>query len=376
MASNTNLYITTFILLLILATSLQSSSNLRAQQTEHDKRRELYLVTVPTIFNINHDHINKLYKPFKEWDRKIHPFPCVSPDSPSNQGIMYIKVPKTSSTTLAKITSRIAGREARRIHLGYDTCKVHDPMVHHSALELNCNKRDKILSFLWSVVRHPSDRAVSHYGMRMKRGELEKSDDKFIDFLEKNEFPPNVQLQYLSTEYVPKDIDDNKSEDIVKSIMESFNFIGVYERLHESLVVLSMLIGVDLSDILFDFVPSSNGRCGSLIKPSWLTPKMESYLESPSWKAKEKGDFMLYDAVNKSLDLTIDLLGRERVKQNLKTYNMIINIGTDISIQDVNMTGCGIIGLHPKVRPYDNLKDLPWFKKLLPHDQEYIKKYA
>ena len=47
---------------------------------------------------------------------------------------------------------------------------------------------------------------------------------------------------------------------------------------------------------------------------------------------------------------------------------MIVEIGTDVSAQDRNMTGCGIIGLHPKARPHDDLQDLPWFKKLLRHD--------
>lgn len=316
-----------------------------------------------------------IYHPFKSWDRTKVPFPCISPDGPSYQGFFYIKVPKTSSTTLAKITGRIAGREARRINLGYDTCKVYDPMVHHSAFDLQCKYRDKFRSFLWSVVRHPSDRAVSHYGMKMKRGELENSEEKFITFLDNNEFLPNVQLQYLSPDD-PNTINKDNYEDVVKSIIDEFNFIGVYERLHESLVVLSMLIGVGLNDVMFDFVPSSNGRCGSLKKASWLTPEMEKYLESDTWKEKEKGDFMLYEAVNKSLDLTIDMLGRERVKQNLEHYNHIVEIGTDISIQEREMGGCGLIDLHPKVKPYDNIEDLSWFGKLLPHDQEYIKKYA
>lgn len=209
----------------------------------------------------------------------------------------------------------------------------------------------------------------------MKRGELENSEEKFISFLDNNEFLPNVQLQYLSPDD-PNTINKDNYEDVVKSIIDEYNFIGVYERLHESLVVLSMLIGVGLNDVFFDFVPSSNGRCGSLKKASWLTPEMEKYLESDIWKEKEKGDFMLYEAVNKSLDLTIDMLGRERVKQNLEHYNHIVEIGTDISMKEREMGGCGLIDLHPKVKPYDNIEDLSWFGKLLPHDQEYIKKYA
>lgn len=372
MALNKNLQIIiTTVALLCIAVTFYSSSDLEGL-TILQQRRKLDL---SSLLRSATNSDTQLSQPFKALDRNKVPFPCVSPYSPSYQGIFYIKVPKTSSTTLAKVTGRIAGREARRINLGYETCKVYDPLVHHSAFDLKCNVRDKFRSFLWSVIRHPADRAISHYGMMMKRGELENSEEKFVEFLDQNEFLSNVQLQYLSTDD-PKSIGEDDYPEVVKSIIQEYDFIGVYERLHESLVVLSMLIGVELSDVLFDFVPSTNGRCGSLQRPSWLTPKMENYLESPSWKNKEKGDFILYDAVNKSLDMTIDLLGRERVKQNLRRYNMIMNIGTDISIQERNMTGCGILGLHPKSRPYDNIEDMSWFGKLLPHDQEYIKKYA
>merc|ERR1719410_2553805 len=51
---------------------------------------------------------------FEPWDRTKFPFPCVAEDSPETQGIFYVKVPKTSSTTLSKITIRIVGREAKR----------------------------------------------------------------------------------------------------------------------------------------------------------------------------------------------------------------------------------------------------------------------
>ena len=114
---------------------------------------------------------------FEQWDRSKTPFPC-SPtietslelEEENTQGIFYIKVPKTSSSTMAHITNRIAGREAKRQGLGEGTtCKIHDPMKHIQAYDLNLANRDKLKSFLWSMVRHPSDRAISHFGMYTTR---------------------------------------------------------------------------------------------------------------------------------------------------------------------------------------------------------------
>jgi len=146
--------------------------------------------------------INILGREFSRWDRTELPFPCVSENSPDTEGIFYIKVPKTSSSTLGKITARIAGREAKRqgiLPVG-KSCKVYDPYIlHQSAFNLNCANRNKTKSFLWSVIRHPPARAISHYGMRLHQGIVQNhSESSFTNDLEASlEYSPNKQLDYF-----------------------------------------------------------------------------------------------------------------------------------------------------------------------------------
>ena len=40
------------------------------------------------------------------------------------------------------------------------------------------------------------------------------------------------------------------------------------------------------------------------------------------------GDFLLYNAVNQSLDLTIEKLGRDNVDKKLQEYKKLLDIGT------------------------------------------------
>ena len=209
--------------------------------------------------------------------------PCVPQDSPENQGIFYIKVPKTSSSTLAHVTSRMAAKESLR--QGYPTdqlCKTHDPMVHSAASDLNAAGRDKEKSFLWTVVRHPNDRAVSHFGMRLSFGNVINNQKVFRENLVENaSFKTNTQLAFMSTKKL-KDfkLNDDEIAEYAQDILDEYNFVGIYERLHESLVVMSMLTGMNINDVIFNYRPIKNARCGSLDEPSWLNDGMRNYLKS------------------------------------------------------------------------------------------------
>jgi hypothetical protein len=316
--------------------------------------------------------MDKIAHAYEPWDRITHKFPCAADDAPDTEGIFYIKIPKTSSSTLAKITKRIAGREARRQYKE-GTCKVYEPMVHQRALDLKVGERKKEKSFLWTVVRHPAMRMISHYGMNIAFGDVEASESAFIERIKR--WTPNMHLYYLTTN---PDISLETTGEIasnVQSILNEYNFIGVYERLYESLVVLSMLIGVEVTDVLFDFIPSTHSRCGSLTQPDWLTEGMENYLQN-EFAERASADFVLYDAANKSLDMTIEKLGREKVEKKLQEYEQLLNIGTNYWTQQTGSKGCGIPRLHPNHQPYDDIDELPWYGKLSPDDQALVKKLS
>jgi len=319
--------------------------------------------------------ITFLFVPINAIDQTNFQFPCISQeDRDKRKGIFYIKVPKTSSSTLARITERFAGREAKRQgHKDGSMCKVHNPMKHNMAYNLKCNERDKENSFLWSMIRHPDDRAISHYGMRMGFGDADASFETFVDQLENKSsfiasFIPNIQLRFLTTDEEFNNLNKDNFSRVVRRVVEEYNFIGIYERLHESLVVLSMLIGGDVSDVLYDFRPTKTSRCGSLKYPDWVSKEMLAYIQSPRWFNMQKGDFMLYEAVNRRLDWTIDMLGKEKFKKEFEKFERLINIGTDFSKKLMKQEGCGV----KFSNPFGDLNELKGFDKLSFEDQQYV----
>jgi len=157
----------------------------------------------------------------------------------------------------------------------------------------------------------------------------------------------------------------NELLSVLNSTISEYNFIGTYERFEISLVVLSMIVGVSVQDVLFPYL---NSRCGSNEKPSWLTDVMEGYLDSEDWIYHENGDFMLYEAVNRSLDLTIEKLGKETVLKRLKDFRRLIQIGT----KAVGERGCGIPNLKGRFR-YVNIEELPWFTNVTREDALFVK---
>lgn len=325
-------------------------------------------------------------KAYEQWDRHAKPFPCMPEDAPENEGLFYIKVPKTSSSMLAKVTSRIAAREYKRHHVlirnsntinnndEITTCKTHNPMQHQHAFDLDVSKRDQSKSFLWTVMRNPSNRAISHFGMRLANGKVDTEVATFIDNLENyGAFAPNIQLEFLIPYNDTSTLKDEKNFPyLVQTVMDEYNFIGIYERLYESMTVLAMLIGVSITDMLFDYQPSALSRCGSLQHPEWFSSGMEEYLNSDKWKTRETGDFLLYDAVSKSLDMTIEYLGKDKVQEEVENFKRLIYIGTKAGREIKGIMGCGIPDLHVDSKPNADIDELEWFHILSPEDKAFV----
>jgi Galactose-3-O-sulfotransferase len=110
-------------------------------------------------------------------------------------------------------------------------------------------------------------------------------------------------------------------------IMTEYDFIGVTERLDESLIVFMLLLHLPMSDILYysskiqgDLFSRQVGQPCVRLQRSRLTPNITAFLESPEWKAKVESDERLYRAANASLDRTIDSLGRAMVVAELGRF--------------------------------------------------------
>jgi hypothetical protein len=111
--------------------------------------------------------------------------------------------------------------------------------------------------------------------------------------------------------------------------------IAVTERMDESLVALQLLMGLRLGDILL----TSSSKVGGTfsrsspkepacieIQKSFISERVKEYLGSDEWYAKNYGDYLLYAAANRSLDLTIEGLGRDRFEGALRKYRQAKNL--------------------------------------------------
>jgi hypothetical protein len=86
-------------------------------------------------------------------------------------GLSYLKIPRAAGTTLKGINMRIAHNFAQRHDIG--GCIRHDS----NTVGMYYAKRDK-LSYLWTFIRDPTDRALSVIGSKLSR-QLLRSNKKY-----------------------------------------------------------------------------------------------------------------------------------------------------------------------------------------------------
>lgn len=96
----------------------------------------------------------------------------------------------------------------------------------------------------------------------------------------------------------------------------------------ESPIVLMMLLRFRIADVLFLNIKGSGGYDGGgykkecfFIEPTnLLTAGMHEFLEGDEWQHYVKPEADLYAAANRSLDSTIERLGRVEFEANLAKY--------------------------------------------------------
>jgi hypothetical protein len=123
---------------------------------------------------------------------------------------------------------------------------------------------------------------------------------------------------------------------VISDILHDFNFIALMERLDESLVVLQILLNLTTKEILYTRARSSgsfsngwHGRPCFYIVPSFLTKGMKTFFASKEWQETVKHDLMFFQAANKSLDRTIEALGREEFEAKLAQLKRGIDMANE-----------------------------------------------
>lgn len=290
-----------------------------------------------------------LARPFDSWPHDT-PLPCFPAErnwstvlvqhAPTNSGFLYLKPFKTGSSTCSGINLRISRHVASRTfdtladpakNETYSFCQArfsHGPQPYPAASLFA--ERDAERSFLWTAIREPTRRAISEFfHFRVSRKKRDPTDENLREFLIDGERHKR-QDYYIRSLHIQKRFNRTLHDPIQASneILDEYNFIGITERMDESAVVLVMLLQLPLAGALylsakkrggFDAGGGLNNQC-TYIVPSFVTPGMQETLDSQEWQNQVKYDRALYLAANRSLDLTIDRLGRAEFEKNLVRF--------------------------------------------------------
>ena len=92
-----------------------------------------------------------------------------------------------------------------------------------------------------------------------------------------------------------------------------------------------------------------------------------------AWKKKQRGDYILYDAVNKALDLTIQKLDAEDFQSRLQRYESMLDVWSKASEKLVTGKNVGYYcGAAFSEKNDETLND--WLNDLSAEEQELILK--
>mmetsp|Transcript_5808 Transcript_5808/g.6499 ORF Transcript_5808/g.6499 Transcript_5808/m.6499 type:complete len:441 (+) Transcript_5808:36-1358(+) len=297
--------------------------------------------------------------PWKEQTNK--PFPCIIDldrdpgwqplngyitNQPSDDGLLFIKIEKAASTTIANIATRIAHALAHRVDAnvtrpndGLKVQKICKSRINHrwSKNTEQLSKRDKDKSFLWTFLKDPTKRMLSFYFFFIiDHYKKEYTEDNLIDWLKsEKKINPGGQLYEIADKYPEINVLNLTDEEIksyIQKVIDNMNFIGLVERMNESLVLLQLMLDLQPSDVAIVksskmagqyelFLGNKKAGCQRMGYKREILPGAQTFLESDEWKQLSKIEYMLYDAANRSIDHTIEtVIGRDKFNKALLEF--------------------------------------------------------
>ena len=197
-------------------------------------------------------------------------------------------------------------------------------------INLHLQKKESVLPkhgqpFKWAFVRDPSERAQAEY---LRVANTQGKRQPFIKSFRTYALNANHLNQYLLSSLDPTfDYNVTLFEKSVVTILEDYHFIGIAERMDESLVVLKLLMDLEWRDILYlppNDVFAINGTTSCVFQ----IPMFQKifFLKNKPWKQKIIGDELLYQALGQSLELTINNLGKDKVKKDLQYFKELLQL--------------------------------------------------
>ena len=284
-------------------------------------------------------------------------------------GLIYIKLYKASSSTCEGISINIAHNVASRITTNEIQRQPNNitvsiatstqtsiapntsppevpPCIHynrHEFADMNAHSRQhrSYPNLLWTFVRDPYSRSLSHiYHFDISRKQsIEPTVDNIISKLE---IYKSFQTMYLlpyeiknnnlfqirkrkvpttASRFAPPSVQqvEHAVNRIQNDIIKYYDFIGITERMNESLATMILLWKLNVADVIVLSAKRSGGyddggykgRCTQIQKPSsdiTTSTILQDYVRNGNF-SNYNADMLLYDAVNRSLDLTIEKVG-------------------------------------------------------------------
>jgi hypothetical protein len=273
-----------------------------------------------------------LARPFRPWPSNI-PLPCVDPETPDplesdikDRGFLFLKPPKVGGTTATGVQLRLSQKLAQRMNkTNISMCST--SFKHGDGRTFQHRVTGQ--SFLWSLLREPTARAISEFfHFKVTREKWEPTDRKFLKAMRHRKMKNfYLNLHAMMDDAGRKQVSSPIS--VGNSILKHYDFIAITERMEESMVVLQLLLGLQTSDILYLNAKRQGGFDGGgyknqcyYIVPPYVSPTMQEYFDhSDEWLDRVKWDVALYRAANRSLDLTIDqTIGRPKFQAALRQF--------------------------------------------------------
>jgi hypothetical protein len=263
-----------------------------------------------------------------------------------------------NSTSMAN--SSDANNSSNMTHIPGSSNQLSHPCIHYNRHEFanykNHGQRGSP-SLLWTIVRKPAERDLSEvYFQYVSRKNVKPTDDHVIRILEGIK---NRQIRHLAPSWASvRRLDEVLAKDrhpkegnttfsnsrtsqtsqadvanvIKNDIIGYYDFIGVSDRMDESLAVMKLLWDLETTDLIvlstksqhegssltlggYDDGSTRDPKTGGLrcvpIQETKVTSTVAEYLQTKH--ADHNADYFLYDAAVQSLDRTIHELGSNRV---------------------------------------------------------------
>ena len=252
--------------------------------------------------------------------------------TPTIQGLVFVKVPKAASSTAAGVNLRIAHAVGERIwkRRGMTSCSFTYDHGH-------AWRQRTAPYLLWSTVREPLQRGLSEFfHFEVARKQRPPTSKNMIRHLSST---ISYQMAYLAVQQFSYQAD---YVDVIRAIMTHYSFLVVVERWHESMVVMKLLWGLQDSDVIVlsakQFGGWDDGRWRNQcfqVPESFTTPEVDIYVQQ-KYRTKENFDYLLYAVANRSLDMTIDWLGRERVEQEVVEHVQLQRLAENACLAKTN----------------------------------------